>query len=147
MKKAVEQSSVNDEIHRFPSLASLVYIDQPAPTTTTTPKPTTTRRTITTSKTTRRITKTTPRPTKKITTYKPRTSEKITKKVVSDFTCPQPEKVPFQWFPLPCDSHKQCKRSMGKNYRCCEINSNSFKTCTKGILKAVPEQKHSREWH
>lgn len=132
----------NQQIQRFPSLASLVYIDQPVPSPTkmTTTTTTTTRRSPTSTKRT---------PTTKY--HKPTTTQKTpirttkrVKNMVSDYTCPKPEMVPFRWFPLPCDSHKQCTKSMGKNYRCCEINSNSFKTCTKGIVKQIPEQKHTR---
>lgn len=107
-----------------PSLDSLVNIDLPIFSTTTT---TTTTKKPRTSK---------PRPPKKAPAARAITA--------SELTCPKPEQIPFQWFPLPCDNHKQCK-SMGKNYRCCELNSNSYKTCTKGMYRPIPEQKHSRE--
>lgn len=133
----------NQQIQRFPSLASLVYIqDLPVvyPTKTTTTTTTTTSRRPPTASLKRAPTT----PYRKSTsTQKPRTTKRV-KNLVSDYSCPKPEMVPFRWFPLPCDSHKQCTKSMGKNYRCCEINSNSFKTCTKGIVKQIPEQKHTR---
>ena len=146
-KKRTQPQVVKEETQeyeKFPSLAGLVYIDLPTsspPTTTTsttTSRPTK-RKTVAPVTSAKRVTQTT--------TQRPRTTTnapKNTKKMVADFTCPKPEKIPFQWFPLPCDSHKQCTRQMGKNYRCCEINSNSFKACTKGIVKMVPEQKHAR---
>lgn len=136
----------NQDIHKFPSLASLVYIDKPL--TTSTPKPVTTNKKTTTPAPPPSPPRTSPIPAvRRTTTAKPKTTPKKAKKMVNDFACPQPEKIPFQWFPLPCDSHKQCTSSMGKNYRCCVINSNSYKSCTKGIMKQVPEQKHTRRWN
>lgn len=132
----------NQQIQRFPSLASLVYIqDLPVVYPTKTTTTTTTRRPPPSPTASLKRAPTTPR--KPTSTQKPRTTKRV-KNLVSDYTCPKPEMVPFRWFPLPCDSHKQCTKSMGKNYRCCEINSNSFKTCTKGIVKQIPEQKHTR---
>lgn len=133
-RKQNRSKETNKFVKQFPSLAGLVSIDlpthqPPVTTSTTTVQP---RRTKTTT-----------------TTKKPRKSAKKNpkeKNLTIELSCPPIEKIPFQWFPLPCDSHKQCTRSMGKNYRCCEINSNSYKSCTKGVLKPVPEQKHSREW-
>lgn len=136
----------NQQIQRFPSLASLVYIqDLPVvyPTKTTTTTTTTTSRRPPPSPTASLKRAPTTPYRKSTSTQKPRTTKRV-KNLVSDYSCPKPEMVPFRWFPLPCDSHKQCTKSMGKNYRCCEINSNSFKTCTKGIVKQIPEQKHTR---
>lgn len=105
---------------------------------------------LTTTTTTTRVKPTTAPTPKRTTTRKPprttQTSKRnnLKKDMEVGLACPKIEKIPFQWFPLPCDSHKQCK-SMGKNYRCCEINS-VYKSCTKGVLKPVPEQKHLRKY-